>query len=245
MNWVVATITEPFNDLSQNEERGETKNVFSYFFFIIFLKHTFTMAFDNPSTILSADDELIASLQENNMLKRKAAEELFNRHIYFIKEGMNKYSLPEEEAFDAYSDTILQAIDNIARGLFEKRASLKTYLYRIFNNKCVDLIRKKTTNKNSIHQTSSISDMLLLVADSAKTVIQQLIEKTDLDILKNKMNELGENCRQLLAMFGDGYNDKEIAILMEYKTADVVKTSRLRCLDKLRQLYINKKDWNG
>ena len=83
--------------------------------------------------------------------------------------------------------------------------------------------------------------MLSMIADSAKTVVQQLIEKTDLDILKNKMKELGENCRQLLAMFADGYNDKEIAIFMEYKSVDVVKTSRLRCLDKLRQLYNNKK----
>lgn len=202
------------------------------------------MTFDSP-TIISADEELIKSLQQNNALKRKAEEELFNRHFYFIKEGMNKYSLPEEESFDAYSDTILQAIDNIARGLFEKRSTLKTYLYRIFYNKCVDLIRKKTTNKSSIHQTSSISDMLLMIADSAKTVIQQLIEKTDMDLLKSKMNELGENCKKLLAMFADGYNDKEIAIAMQYKTADVVKTSRLRCLDKLRQLYINKKDRNG
>ncbi|MCW3092825.1 MAG: sigma-70 family polymerase sigma factor [Ferruginibacter sp.] len=196
------------------------------------------MTFDNPS----ADEELIKSLQQNNSLKRRAEEELFNRHAYFIREGMNKYSLPEEEAFDAYSDTILQTIDNITKGLFEKRSSLKTYLFRIFYNKCVDLIRKKTTNKSSIHQTASISDMLLLVADSAKTVIQQLIEKTDLDILKNKMKELGENCRKLLAMFADGYNDKEIAVFMEYKTADVVKTSRLRCLEKLRQLYNTKKE---
>ncbi|MBC7890084.1 MAG: sigma-70 family RNA polymerase sigma factor [Ferruginibacter sp.] len=199
------------------------------------------MTFDNP-TIISADEELIRSLQQNNAFKRKAEEELFNRHAYFIKEGMSKYSLPQEEAFDAYSDTILQSIDNITRGLFEKRSSLKTYLFRIFSNKCVDLIRKKTTIKGSVHQTSSISDMLLMIADSAKTVIQQLVEKTDLDILKNKMHELSESCRQLLAMFADGYNDKEIAITMEYKTPEVVKTSRLRCLDKLRQLYINKKD---
>lgn len=199
------------------------------------------MTFDNsPNTL--ADEELIKSLQQNTGLKRKAEEELFNRHAYFIKEGMHKYSLTEEDAFDAYSDTILQAIGNITRGLFEQRASLKTYLYRIFNNKCVDLIRKKTTNKSSIHQTTPISDMLTIIADTAKTVIQQLIEKTDFDILKNKMAELGDNCKKLLAMFADGYSDKEIAVLMEYKTADVVKTSRLRCLDKLRQLYINKKD---
>ncbi len=30
---------------------------------------------------------------------------------------------------------------------------------------------------------------------------------------------------------------KEIAPLLEYKSSDVVKTSRLRCLEKLRQLY--------
>ena len=200
------------------------------------------MIFDNNGSGIPGDEELIKGLQQNNAGKRKAEEELFNRHAYFIKEGMNRYSLPEEEAFDAYSDTILQAIDNLAKGLFEKRASIKTYLYRIFNNKCVDLIRKKTTNKSSIHQTTPISDMLTMMADSAKTVIQQLIERSDLDVLKNKIKELGENCRKLLEMFADGYNDKEIATAMEYKTADVVKTSRLRCLDKLRQLYINKKD---
>lgn len=199
------------------------------------------MNFGNSNDNLG-DEELVKSLQENNALRRKSEDELFNRHMYFIKEGMHRYSLAEEDAFDAYSDTILQAIGNITRGLFEQRASLKTYLYRIFNNKCVDLIRKKTTNKSSIHQTAPISDMLTMIADSAKTVIQQLIDKTDLDVLRRKMTELGENCRKLLAMFSDGYSDKEIAVMMEYKTADVVKTSRLRCLDKLRQLYINKKD---
>lgn len=223
------------------EKRGKQKIHFSYIFFTIFLKHLLNMTFENPS-IISSDEELINSLQQNNALKRKGEEELFNRHAYFIKDGMSRYSLPEEEAFDAYSDTILQAIDNINAGLFEKRSSLKTYLYRIFNNKCVDLIRKKTTNKSSVHQTTPVSDMLAMIADPAKTVIQQIIERTDLNILKDKIKELGDNCRQLLSMFADGYNDKEIAALMEYKTADVVKTSRLRCLDKLRQLYMNKKN---
>ncbi len=191
----------------------------------------------NNATLISDDEEMIRSLKENAMVKRKAEEQLFNRHVYFIKEGMNKYSLDEEEAFNAYSDTILQAIDNIVNTRFENRSSLKTYIYRIFNNKCVDLIRKKTTNKSSIHQTAPISDMLAIISDPAKTVIQQLIEKNDMELLRTNLNEIGENCKKLLAMFADGYSDKEIAVSMEYKSADVVKTSRLRCLDKLRQLY--------
>ena len=193
------------------------------------------------ATLDSDDEEMIRSLKENEKVKRKAEEQLFNRHAYFIKEGMSKYSLDQEDAFNAYSDTILQAIGNIVNTRFENRSTLKTYLYRIFSNKCVDLIRKKTTNKYSIHQTSPISDMLVMIADPAKTVIQQLIEKNDVELLRTKLNEIGENCKQLLAMFADGYSDKEIAISMEYKSADVVKTSRLRCLDKLRQLYNNKK----
>ena len=190
----------------------------------------------------SEDEEIISDLglKESTMVRRKAEEQLFNRHAYFIKEGMSKYSIDQEDAFNAYSDTILQSIDNIVNTRFENRSSLKTYLYRIFNNKCVDLIRKKTTNKGSIHQTTSISDMLSMISDPAKTVIQQLIEKNDAELLKIKLGEIGENCKQLLAMFADGYNDKEIAKSMKYKSPDVVKTSRLRCLDKLRQLYNNK-----
>ena len=84
--------------------------------------------------------------------------------------------------------------------------------------------------------------MLSMISDSAKTIIQQLIQKTDVEMLKSKMNEIGENCKQLLAMFADDFTDREIAEIMKYKTADVVKTSRLRCLEKLRHLYSNKKD---
>ena len=192
----------------------------------------------------SEDGHLIENLRqrEDTLAKRKAEEELFNRHMYFIREGVKKYSISDEDAFDAYSDTVLQGIENITSGAFEKRSSLKTYFYKIFSNKCVDLIRKKTTNKSSVHQTAPISDMLFMLADSAKTVVQQLVEQSDMSALKKKLQELGDNCRKLLSFFAEGYTDKEIAQAMEYKSADVVKTSRLRCLEKLRQLYKDKKD---
>jgi len=192
-------------------------------------------------TVVSGDEEIIRQLKESKMVRRKAEEELFSRHIYLIKEGINKYSLDQEDAFNAYSDTIIQVIENVSADRFEKRSSLKTYLYRIFNNKCVDLIRKKTTNKSSVHQTAPISDMLTMISDPAKTIIQQLVEKNDVALLKQKLTEIGDICKQLLTMFAEGYNDKEIAVAMEYKSPDVVKTSRLRCLDKLRQLYNIKK----
>lgn len=181
--------------------------------------------------------EIIDSIAQNGIDRKKGEERLFTRYAYFIKEAIYKYSLPEEEAFDLYSDTILAAIERISNGRFERRSSLKTWIYSIFHNKYVDLLRKKSTNKNSIHHTLSISDLLLQVSDQAKTVIQELVDKTDTDVLKKKLEQIGDGCRRMLLFWADGYSDKEIAGFMEYKTADVVKTSRLRCLEKLRQLY--------
>jgi RNA polymerase sigma-70 factor (ECF subfamily) len=94
-----------------------------------------------------------------------------------------------------------------------------------------------TTNKNKIHRTTTDPALLSQLSDSAKSAIQQLVDRSDFDLLKERLKELGDNCRKLLALFADGYSDKEIAVTMEYKTAEVVKTSRLRCLEKLRQSY--------
>jgi RNA polymerase sigma factor (sigma-70 family) len=191
----------------------------------------------DKTQIVPRDPEIIEHLKENGSSRRKAEEQLFISYMYFIQAGMRKYTLTEEDAFEVYSDTILSAIEKISGGLFEGRSSLKTYLFRIFHNKCVDRIRRLTTNKNKIHRTTILPDQLSNLSDSAKSIIQQLVDRCDIDRLKAKLNELGDNCRKLLVLFADGYSDKEIAVIMEYKTAEVVKTSRLRCLDKLRQSY--------
>jgi RNA polymerase sigma factor (sigma-70 family) len=192
---------------------------------------------DSAGSFRYTDQEIIEQLRQSGIDKRRSEEQLFNRFSYFVREGMTKHALSEDESFNAYSDTILAALENIRNTHFEARASLKTYLYQIFHNKCVDLLRKRTTNKNSVHRHESISDRLLLLSDSARTVVQKLIDKADWNLLKEKLKELEEKCRQLLMFWGENYSDKEIASLLNYKTADVVKTSRLRCLERLRKLY--------
>jgi RNA polymerase sigma-70 factor (ECF subfamily) len=185
-----------------------------------------------------SDEEIIRKLTEGGSNKRKGEEELFSRFSYFIKLAMDRYHLREEDAFDAYSDTIISAIETLSNGQFGHRSSLKTYLFQIFHNKCVDILRKSTTNKSSVNHTTEIGHVLLHMSDTAKSIVQKLIEQSDLTEMKKKLSELGENCRNLLMMFAEGYSDKEICLSLEYKTADVVKTSRLRCLERLRNMYM-------
>ena len=192
---------------------------------------------DSTGSLRYTDQEIIEQLRHSGIDKRRSEEQLFNRFAYFIREGMTKHALSEDESFNAYSDTIMAALENISNTHFEARASLKTYLYQIFHNKCVDLLRKKATNKNSVHQSESISDKLMLLSDNARSVVQKLIDKADWNLLKEKLNQMEDKCRQLLMYWGESYSDREIASLLQYKTADVVKTSRLRCLERLRKLY--------
>jgi RNA polymerase sigma factor (sigma-70 family) len=207
-------------------------------FFLILQYHYTSMRISTDSPH-NTDQAIVNSLLQAGIERRKAEEQLFSNYTYFIREGMKKYSLQEEEAFDAYSDSVLSAIQKIISGNFEGRSSLKTWLFQIFQNKCVDLLRKKATNKNSVHKTITVSDMLHQLSDTSKTIVQQMMEKADWELLKKRVNELGDKCRELLMLSADGYSDREVAVQLEYKSADVVKTSRLRCLDKLRQLYKN------
>ena len=169
------------------------------------------------------ESEIIQGLQ-NDILKRQQYEDsLYNRFSYFIEEGKRKYSLTHEDAFSAYSDTIINVLESIANKTFQGRSSLKTYIYQIFSNKCVDQVRKNTTNKNEVHKASDLSKALYTVSDTAKTILERLIDKSDIDRIKQNLNSLVSNCRQMLLLSADGYSDRDIAQLMGFKTPAVAK----------------------
>ncbi len=183
------------------------------------------------------DTELLDGIRAGSAQRRLYENELYDRYAYFVREGTRKHRLSEDDCASAYSDTILSVIDHIQTGRFEGRSNLKTYLYQIFSNKCVDFIRKKTTNRSSVHDAFSLDDALLQLPDTARSVVQQLITASDMERLYGQLQTLGDKCRAMILAWGEGYSDDEIAQQLGYNTAAVAKTSRLRCLERLREIY--------
>jgi RNA polymerase sigma factor (sigma-70 family) len=169
--------------------------------------------------------------------KERAAQEkqLYVKYNYFIDEGCRKYNLPYEDSFSAYSDAVLSAIHNIITDHFDGRSSIKTYLFQIFSNKCIDLLRKTTTNKQRVHQAMAVPELLVQLPDNARTVIEKLIDEQKKAAIASQLNEIGEICRKILLLFEDGLSDKEIAEELSYNNPAVAKTTRLRCLERLRE----------
>jgi RNA polymerase sigma factor (sigma-70 family) len=181
-----------------------------------------------------SENLILHGLRAGESSRRNSEKDLYISFFYLIKEAEKKYGISGEEAASIYSDTILAAIKNIISGKFEGRSSLKTYIYQIFSNKCVDLLRKKTTNKGKLEDTMPYDSLIYELPDEARNIIQRLIANEERQQIIDKLQETGSKCKELLLLFEDGYNDKEIAEHMKYQSADVVKTTRLRCLDKLK-----------
>lgn len=184
-----------------------------------------------------SDADLIAGIQAGGTQRRLYENKLYERYQYLIAEGTRKHRLSEDECASVYSDTILTAFESISNGRFEGRSGLKTYLYQIFTNKCVDAIRKKTTNRSSVHDAFSLDDSLMQLPDESRSIVQTLIAQSDVEKLHRYLRELGEKCRAMILAWGEGYSDDEIALTMGYNSAAVAKTSRLRCLEKLRERF--------
>src|ERR1700724_2205747 len=128
--------------------------------------------------MLSFSENLILQgLKSEGFSRRNAEKELYKAFFYLIKEAEKKYGIEKEEAASIYSDAVLIIIKNVTSGKFEGRSSLKTYIYQIFSNKCVDLLRKKTTNKGKIEDTMPYDSLVYELPDETKDIIQKLIVK--------------------------------------------------------------------
>ena len=186
-----------------------------------------------------SDADLMAGIRAGGVQRRLCENKLYEKYAYLIADGVRKHRLAEDDCASAYSDAVLTVFEHIGSGRFEGRSELKTYLYQIFTNKCVDAIRKKTTNRSSVHDAFSLDDSLMQLPDAARSAVQTLIAQSDVENLHRQLSEIGEKCRSMILMWGEGYSDNEIAQTMAYNSAAVAKTSRLRCLDKLRERYRN------
>lgn len=183
----------------------------------------------------NTDAEIISNLTAGYAERTKQEKKLYEEYFYFVNEGCRKYNLTHEDSFSAYSDAFLSALLNIVNGRFDGRSSIKTYLFQIFSNKCIDLIRKSTTNKQQVFKTMELPELMNQLPDAARNAVEKMMSQEQRLAVKESMEKIGDRCKELLLLFEDGYTDKEIAEHLQYNNAAVVKTTRLRCLDKLRE----------
>ncbi len=183
------------------------------------------------------------------MNEKRIIQSLTQGNTHALQEVYLEYRLPfrlwvrskfpnvEAELIDdVFSDVVLDFYENIKRGKYSKQAALKTYLFTMGRNKIINIIKKR-----SMHFTKEPEIISGVEERSTINPILEQQKNEQEEVVKTMMNELCEDCQQVLTKF---YYHKmsmeEIAEKMGYKNANVAKSKKNVCYKKLRRLIQEK-----
>ncbi|MCI4669010.1 MAG: sigma-70 family RNA polymerase sigma factor [Bacteroidia bacterium] len=178
------------------------------------------------------DEVFIKQLIAGGGKAEKAIQTFFKLHKGMIGKAIKQHQLSEEECLDAYTDAIISLRRQVIEGVFRGESKISTYFYTIFYRRCVDLIRKKSTQKERLtEEYPDLADDKPIASDRMQ--IQEAFEG-----LMQYMEQLSQQCKDILMYrYYWGYEDMaEIASKLGIKNANTAGSLRYRCMQRLMNL---------
>lgn len=165
---------------------------------------------------------------------QEALVKIYQDHrIDFIKWAMQSFQCSQEEAEDTYQDTIIAFYENVTNGrLTTLSCSFKTYLFAIGKNILLGIAKKKG---RTVMQGNDIPE----IADKDVLILEKIsLNERQQEILK-ALESLGEPCQTILRLYYyDKLSIKKIVQKLQYKSENVVKVQKVRCMKRLREFLI-------
>jgi len=145
----------------------------------------------------------------------------------FLHWASGEFSLPDEEMKDVYQQAVIVLYENLLVGkLNHLTSSIKTYLFGIGKNLLLKRVSKKEIENRHLDRVK-------------EHWLFQGIEIPDnsliIDRVQLEMKELKEPCQSILEMFYiESLSLEVITDKLDYRSSDVVKTQKSRCVKNLR-----------
>lgn len=179
-----------------------------------------------------SDASILEAIRQGGRSQERGIKQLYELHFTLVAEGRRRYNqLSEEELISAYNSAIISLRRQILENTFRGDSTLKTYLYRIFQNKCIDTLRKNSTNREM--PVAELPEE----ASPQPGIIRRLIAREHFEWLQSLLDRLGEPCRQILLDSEYwGYSPGEIAERIGFRNARSVSSKKYTCLQQLKKL---------
>ncbi len=138
----------------------------------------------------------------------------------------------EQDSEDIFQKALLQIVVRYKREKFEITSSFEAYLFTVCKNlwrRELNSYRKRVTNTEVIELKSDYRDNSLA-----------LVEQKRQELFIEKLNEISDNCRNILTLFFAKTSYADIVENTEYNSESVVRQRVFKCKKKLTDLI--KKD---
>lgn len=182
------------------------------------------------------DEELVSMIQAGGSERRKAINCLFQKYFELFEIKFRQHGiLTEDEVLSAFSDSIVALDRNIYEGKYKGQSKLKTYFNSILEFKCIDIVRKKPTNRKkqenpgetdgernkdnvSAYKEVSIEGSFTAeLKDEDPNVEETLIENERMDELERQMREERDRVNHCIeeGLKDDKISEKCLKIIMD------------------------------
>ena len=184
--------------------------------------------------------ELVDQLQKGNNQALKVLNE-YQEYCIKTVQIKSKNTCSSEEAYDIFIDAVL----DVRRNILKRKVtfiSMKAYLAKICWNKWLEKsrhIQRKRKFQEKIYNSTSPKTYLeespeeKLIKSEQQTEKQRQQER-QLELISRAMLKLSDKCQQVLKLaIVDQMPMKLIAKALNFANANVAKTTKLRCYNRL------------
>lgn len=175
--------------------------------------------------MISEDDNIVEAIQKAHSDESKAIKALLDRNAQSIISFVKRHGGSNEEAEDVLMEGVTELVFNIKKNKYKGTGSLNAYLSRICKYIWYQKYRSGKIDKNQ----EEIKDVYL-----SESFTIELDDKKG--ILDTVLNQIGSTCKQILILWSQSFNMKEIQSQMEYASPQVAMNKKSKCIKKLMNL---------
>lgn len=186
------------------------------------------MSQEDIQTYAAGDTWLIQGILENNF---QILEQIYLEHLPAVSALVKNNNGTPEDARDVFQEAIVVVFKNASEPGFKLTTTLGGYLYSI----CRFIWLRQLKKKHRTEVTLENDDRY--IAD--ENVEAYLHESEKRQLFRQKLMDMGADCRQVLQLFFEGVPLAEIGNRLGY-TEDYIKKKNKNCKDKLADMV--KKD---
>ena len=177
-----------------------------------------------------SDTELLESLRSASRVDesvRKIYREYFDLLSWFVINNSGN----RQDAEDMFQEVVVNFIEAVQKDKFRGESSVKTFLYALNRHAWLnELKRRGRAMKREIkfdkeHDKEQMDVSHYIADQEAKGMVMRVVE------------QLGDACKKILVMFYyENLSMKDILEKTEYKTEQVVRNKKYKCLKQLEQM---------
>lgn len=172
------------------------------------------------------DREIIKKIQTND---RTVLGELFTRYQRLVFSYIQNHGGSEEDAEDMLQEAIIVLWQKVNSGTFQLSARLSTFILAVAKNKWMAQMRKrKRLSGEAVSENTSGGNL---------SSLEVALNKEQVEMVHRALEQIPPVCKKILLLFYfEERSLNDIARILKFANADVVKSKKYQCKKSLETI---------